>query len=575
MCGIAGITFPDEALVTAMNERQAHRGPDDTGLFGDAHVTLGHKRLAIQDLSPRGHQPMASPDEKLWITFVGEIYNFKELRAELERVGERFTSGSDTEVIVRGYAREGAIFFGKMRGMWALGIYDIPAQKLVLARDPFGIKPLYYYLHEGRLAFSSELRALSPVLSRFGHSDDALAHRLYFLFGYIPAPLSPFTQVRKALPGEVLVFDLKAKTLSSVAVVPPYENDPPPQSLEEALDDSIRAHFVSDVPVCLFFSGGIDSTLLLAKSRELGFAPEPFFLQIPNRLDNDYAFAAAKELGVALTTFLFGEEEALQMLERARTRLDEPFADTAYIPTEYLSSQVAKTHKVVLSGEGGDEFFGGYYRHNHLLPLRGGARLVPAALVRRLPTRARRAVESKLNRDPFAAYIEFVRLDEGLGDRAEALRFLRERVGAHRHDALALALDQALYLPDDLLFKIDRAGMQHGLEGRVPFLDKRFFAAARAMPAEKRHGGGAAGKKALKDILRRYLPEHLVERPKQGFSFPLRMLDALPPDLLRAALEEARAHPELVPLNLRTLADHPPVAYALLMWAGWRENFFH
>jgi len=571
-------------MIALMNAATAHRGPDDTGIFTDERVALGHNRLSIIDLSPKGHQPMQTPDGRLQIVFNGEIYNFKELRKELALTGEEFVSQTDTEVILRGYAREGVEYFRKLRGMWAFAIYDVTAGKLVLSRDPFGIKPLYYYEHDGHFAFASELRALRPVIKKYGASDDVLAHRLYFTLGYIPAPHSPFTEIKKPLPGQVLSFDLMNRTLSTVASLKPYDDTS--QTLEEALDDTVRAHFVSDVPVGIFYSGGIDSTLLLVKARELGFNPEAFFLRIPDRLDNKYALAAATELGINPTLFEFDEAQALKTLERARTTLDEPFADSSYIPTEYLSGQVAKTHKVVLSGEGGDEFFGGYHRHNHLLGLTKGLRSLPAWVVRSLPIRLRRAVESKINRDPYAAYVEFVRLDEGFVPRDEAIQFFHDRVVGNR-DVLGLSLDQEVYLPDDLLFKIDRAGMRHGLEGRVPFLDKKFFAAVRTLSARTRHGGSISGKGMLKDLLRKYLPNRLVDRPKQGFSMPLKVSAQLSDDVFAAAVVEAIRHPELVPLPQPVLERlvasrtartdfrhrHPQLSYVLLMWGGWRESF--
>ncbi len=584
MCAISGLNIPDRDLITRMMSTVTHRGPDDTGTFVDDRVALGHNRLSILDLSPQGHQPMGF--NGLQIVFNGEIYNFKELRKELEAVGEVFASQTDTEVLLRGYVREGMVFFKKLRGMWAFAIYDIKAGTIVLSRDPFGIKPLYYYLKDGHFAFSSELRGLQPVLSKHGATDDALAHRLYFIFGYMPAPHTPFLEVKKMLPGAIASFDLSSCILTPLETLLPYDENVPTQSLEDALDDTIRAHFVSDVPVGILYSGGIDSTLLLAKARELGFDPTAFFLRIPNRLDNDYALAAAKELGVTPVIFEFDAQAAEQVFARALASLDEPFADSSYVPTEYLSSQVARTHKVVLSGEGGDEFFGGYHRHNHLLGLRGGMRLIPATLVRLLPTRVRRFVESKINRDPYAAYVEFTRLDEGVASRDEAIQFLRERVVV-QHDVLGLELDRTVYLPDDLLFKIDRASMRHGLEGRVPFLDKKFFAVARSLSPQERHGGKITGKSMLKDFLRKYLSARLVDRPKQGFSMPLKMIASLSDEGLKAAVIEARQHPDLVPLPLELLerlaesssarADfqrtHPQVAYVLLVWGGWRKSF--
>ncbi len=583
MCGIAGTTT--KGLIEEMGRCQAHRGPDDSGVFEDAYVSLGHKRLAIQDLSPRGHQPMVVGDVE--IVFNGEIYNFKELRKELEAKGCQFVSGSDTEVIAAGYAKEGADFLYKLRGMWALALYNTKTQELVLSRDPFGIKPLYVFEKEvggtKEIAFSSELRALAPVLKKYGHSENAFAHHLYFLLGYIPAPLTPFKEVHKLRPGALRVYDLQTRVsknkepILSYAEDVEYEGATAEERVEKALEDSIRAHYIADVPACLFFSGGIDSTLLLAKSRELGFSPEPFFLHIPNRLDNEYAQAIAKELGVTLTNVDFTETDALASMRRMLETIDEPFADTSYVPTEFLSGAVAKTHKVVLSGEGGDEFFGGYHRHKHLPQKSDGYRFISKQLVQQFPTRIRRGVESTLNRDLFAAYLEFVRIDEGLLplEKVQGIdAFLKQDVLARVKDNFALSIDQVMYLPDDLLFKIDRAGMQHGLEGRVPFLDRHFFNTVRQIPIEERMGGSATGKEMLKKMLRKHLPENLVERPKQGFSFPLRMIDSLEPELYENTLAYAKAHAELVPLDPNKAMRYPQTKYALLVWVNWHQNFF-
>ncbi len=584
MCGITGTTLAGVAIED-MNVCQAHRGPDDRGTFADEHISLGHLRLAIQDLSPRGHQPMRVGDVE--IIFNGEIFNFKELRKELEARGRQFVSGSDTEVIAAGYAQDGTDFLYRLRGMWALALYNTKTHELVLSRDPFGIKPLYVFEKEvsgkKEIAFSSELRALRPVLEKYGHTENTFAHHLYFLLGYIPAPHTPFAEVHKMLPGEVCVYDLKNKTKENKEPILPYtsevkyEGATAQERVEKALEDSIRAHYIADVPVCLFFSGGIDSTLLLSKSRELGYNPEPFFLHIPNRLDNEYAQAIAKELGVSLTNVEFGEREALASMYKALETLDEPFADTSYVPTEFLSGAVAKTHKVVLSGEGGDEFFGGYHRHKHLPHTLAGRRIVPEKLVQQLAARVRRGVESKINRDLFAAYIEFMRIDEGLVplQKVQVIDALfKQDIVTRAHDTHALDIDQVMYLPDDLLFKIDRAGMQHGLEGRVPFLDRYFFNTVRQIPIEERMGKSATGKEMLKNMLRKHLPENLIERPKQGFSFPLKMIESLEPELFENARAYAKTRPEFVPLNVDKALEHPQTKYALLVWAQWHQNFF-
>lgn len=569
MCAIAGIAEPNPELIGEMKHALSHRGPDGTGTFTDATVSLGHNRLSIIDLSPAGNQPMAAGP--LQLVFNGEIYNFKELRSQLESEGESFASHSDTEVILRGYIRHGTAFFSRLRGMWAFALYDAPAHKLILVRDPFGIKPLYYYKKGKKFAFASELRGLMPVARLWGAQDDIAAHCLYFFYGYMPAPYTPFAEVRKVNPGEVMVYDLADRTLSAEAPVRPFETEPAPvyANLADALDDSIAAHFVADVPVGIFYSGGIDSTLLLARARRLGFDPKAFFMRIPNRLDNDYALRAAEIIGVAPTVIDFDEDSAINMFEQSMENLDEPFADSSYVPTSMLSREVSKSHKVVLSGEGGDELFGGYHRHKHLLFLRQGMKLMPTRL---FSNRLRRAIEAKINRDPIAAYLEFVRIDDGLLSRLDARAALEHNL-ARAADELPFTLDQVQYLPDDLLVKIDRSMMHYGLEGRVPFLDRKLFSYVRTIPASERQGD--SGKEMLKRLLREYLPIELVDRPKQGFSFPLHLLRNLPQHYITEAAAAAEANPHLVPFTkgqLRTLQKHPQLMYALLVWAQWRKR---
>src|SRR3954447_7776210 len=524
MCGIAGLAALDGAAVDPaplepMLDALVHRGPDDAGQWADGPVALGNRRLSIIDLAG-GHQPMASEEGRVWCVQNGEIYNHADLHEELERLGHRFATRCDTEVLVHGYEEWGDGLLERLRGMFALAIWDTRERRLLLARDRFGIKPLYWSAAGGVLSFASELKALRHVPGVSTELDpDAL--EAYLAFNAIPAPLSIFRDVRKLAPGHLLEWRPGSEPVTRrwcrVAPAPADELRGDDEKmlaheLRERLRGSVRAHLVADVPVGVFLSGGVDSGALTALAAEetpgriatfsIGFEEQSFdelenARLVAQRYDTDHHELVLKPDAVAL----LGELVAA---------FDEPFADSSALPT-YLVSRLASEHvKVALSGEGGDELFGGYY--TYVATLRA-PRLAPVArlarpLVERLPSSSRRvSLDYKARRFVRAAHLPPVERHHGFKEilapeRREQLLDGRRGVDplapwrehwAATEGAEELArlqeLDLNLYLPNDLLVKTDRASMAHSLEARVPFLDPHVAELALALPTRMKVRG--------------------------------------------------------------------------------------
>ncbi|MFO0693299.1 MAG: asparagine synthase (glutamine-hydrolyzing) [Polyangiales bacterium] len=579
MCGIAGIlrtngrALPDLARdVEAMTDALVHRGPDGRGVFVDveAGVALGHRRLAIVDLSPTGRQPMESADGRWILVFNGEIYNYRALRRELEGEGAVFRGPSDTEVLLECCARWGVgRTLRRLDGMFAFAAYDRRERELVLARDHVGIKPLYVARADGAFLFGSELKALFAC-SWFSPSLDPEAVGSFLRFGYVPAPRSILREVEKLLPGTFLTIDARgtrrSETYYSLRDVARRGVDArqggglaeAADELDRLLRGSVGRQMVADVPLGAFLSGGIDSSTVVAlmqaqssrpvRTFTIGFADREFD-------EADHARAIAKHLGTDHTELRLEPEAALAVVPELATIYDEPFADSSQIPT-LLVSRMARQHvTVALSGDGGDELFAGYTRH-----FRG--RLL-APVLEHVPKGARTVVARALARIPDRAYLEALRLlppaarpkhlvervhkvEQALASR-DTRDLYRSIVAAwsdprailrRGHDPLDVPrvddldrelpsylermqfLDSSVYLPDDILCKVDRATMAASLESRVPILAPDVIAFAWTLPREAKVSGGR-GKRVLRQVLGRYVPVELFERPKMGFAIPV------------------------------------------------------
>jgi asparagine synthase (glutamine-hydrolysing) len=547
VCGICGIATAhgaaDLEALREMSDLLVHRGPDSAGEFAEGGVALAARRLSILDLE-HGDQPIASEDWGCVVVQNGEIYNYPELRRDLERAGHVLRTRCDTEAIVHLYEEHGLGFAERLRGMFAVAIWDVRRRRLVLARDRYGIKPLYYRHARDELRFASELRALPR-----GEIDlDAV--EAFLAFNSIPAPYSIFREVRKLPAGHVLVWEGGAVSLERYARPAPASGDELREGdeaelveeLRARLRDSVRAHLLSDVPVGVLLSGGVDSAVLAALAAQetseplhtftIGFAERSFD-------EREDARRVAERYGTEHHELLVRPEPA-PLLRALAEAFDEPFADSSALPT-YLVSQLAAEHvKVALSGEGGDELFGGYYTYaadlvaDRLAPLARVAR----PLVEALPASTRRAsLDYRAKRFVRAAHLPSLERHHGWKEifsadaRAELsgrrstfdpVDVLRARY-AETEGAPELArlqdVDFGVYLVDDLLVKTDRASMAHSLEARVPFLDPLVTNLAFALPTRLKVRG-LAKKVLLRKAVEPLLPRDVVHGRKRGFSIP-------------------------------------------------------
>jgi len=547
VCGICGIVVAaghvDPARLAAMSRTLVHRGPDSDGAHVDGPVGLAARRLSIIDLET-GDQPIANEDGTAWIVQNGEIYNYRELRAELERSGHRFRTHGDTEVILHLYEQDGDRFAERLRGMFAVAIWDGKRRRLVLARDRYGIKPLSYRHAGGELAFASELRALPR-----GEIDlDAL--ECFLAFNSIPAPFSIFREIRKLPPGHLLTWEDGSVELRRYARPAPAPAGEERTESEEALAaelrarlrDSVRAHLVSDVPVGVLLSGGVDSASLAAlAAQELGEPLRTFSIGFAERSFDELADVrlVARRYSTDHEELVLRPDAAL-LLPALAEAFDEPFADSSALPTYLVSELASRRVKVALSGEGGDELFGGYYTYvADLLASRVGPLAALARpLAERLPSSSRRvSFDYKAKRFVRGAHLPPLEAHHAWKEifSADARAELRGRradfdpVDLYRAryaetegaDLLARLqdVDLGLYLVDDLLVKTDRASMAHSLEARVPFLDPLVTSFALSLPRQHKVRG-LAKKVLLRRALAPLLPRRIVEGRKRGFSIP-------------------------------------------------------
>jgi asparagine synthase (glutamine-hydrolysing) len=547
MCGICGIVSTngaiDPARLAAMSAMLVHRGPDSDGSLVEDGVGLAARRLAIIDLET-GDQPIANEAGTVHVVQNGEIYNYRELRRELERAGHRFTTHGDTEVLVHLYEEHGARFAERLRGMFAVAIWDAARQRLFLARDRYGIKPLYYRVQANELVFASELRALPR------REIDLDALEAFLAFNSIPAPLTIFRDTRKLPPGHLLAWEQGRAELSRYARPAPVDaadvrDDEEAELVEELrgrLRDSVRAHLVADVQVGVLLSGGIDSSALTAlAAEESAEAVRTFSIGFEERSFDELADArlVAERYGTEHRELVLRPDAAL-LLPALAEAFDEPFADSSALPTYLVARLAAEDVKVALSGEGGDELFGGYYTYAaDLLALRAGrlARLA-RPLVERLPSSSARAsFDYKAKRFVRGAHLPplerhhawkeifSARARADLTGRSSAfdpVELLRERFAETEGADLIARLqdvDLGLYLVDDLLVKTDRASMAHSLEARVPFLDPVVTNFALALPT--RHKVRGLRKKVLlRKAVEPLVPREILRGRKRGFSLP-------------------------------------------------------
>jgi asparagine synthase (glutamine-hydrolysing) len=560
MCGIYGYLQLDSAPVTgsrldAMARNTVHRGPDDEGRHVDGPVAIGMRRLSIIDVGG-GHQPLTNEDGSLWLVANGEIYNFRELRAELIAQGHRFRTGSDCETLLHLYERDGDAFLDRVNGMFAFALWDAKRARLLLARDRLGIKPLYLRESGGRLLFASEAKALLAT-DAATPSLDASALRAYLTLGYVPAPQSIFRGIRKMPPASITTVERGRIEERIYWQLPATVDDARSEtdwveSVRARLETSIQMQMVSDVPIGAFLSGGIDSSSVVAfmsrhtdhpvKTYAIGFqggAAEAFYDELP------YARRVAQQFGTDHHEIIV-KPDVVALLPRLLWHLDEPIADTAFLTTYLVSEFARRDVTVILSGVGGDELFGGYRRYlgSHY---RAQLDRVPGPL-----RRAAIALADRLPADRHSPMLNAMRLARGFLASAElpfderyrsylevfpdpAVDSLLRAPASDNEDALTkafehatsrdelnrmLAVDAATQLPDDLLLLTDRMSMAVSLECRVPLLDHELCELAARIPQRIKVRDGRL-KHVMKEALADVLPRDILDRKKRGFGAPL------------------------------------------------------
>jgi len=573
MCGIAGClalggaAVPDQDWVGAAAARIGHRGPDDQGCYADADIALGYRRLAIIDLSAGGHQPMRSASGRYWMVFNGEIYNYLELGQELRARGVVLRSASDSEVLLETYARTGPDVVHRLRGMFAFAIWDTVSRELFCARDPFGIKPFFYTVggedgepgHTRLLRFASERQAVAGA-GPGGRAVAPAALRQYLTFQYVPAAQTMTGPVVALPPGHTLTArpggEVRAARYWRAELRPqPGNGSRPgrglgrPGQILAALRDSVAVHLRSDAPLGAFLSGGVDSAAICALAAE--HRPDLLTFTVgferPGYSEIDHAERTAAALGLKSLSHVITAAEFFACLPRIIGQLDDPVADAAAIPLWFVAREASRHVKVVLSGEGSDELFGGYHGYHQpgliracqrlpgwgRAPLRRVAALIPPG-VRGRGFLERASIPLGQHYIPNARVFPEAQVDALAGPGLARLARpgpagARAVTGPSFAQARAAGLDDVstmqlvdinTWLPGDILAKADRMSMAHSLELRVPFLDREVLAVAARLTRAEKIGAGTT-KLALRQALRDVLPAAVAERPKLGFPVPI------------------------------------------------------
>lgn len=606
----------EASTIRRMCQTIVHRGPDDEGIFVKDGTGLGMRRLSIIDLAG-GHQPVFNEDRSIWVVFNGEIYNFPELRGELEKRGHRFYTHTDTEVIVHLYEDFGSDCVNKLRGMFAFALYDEVRGKLVMARDRFGKKPLHYACAGDRLLFGSEIKAILAVAPELAAvNNEALLQYMYF--GYVPDPLTAFLPIQKLLPGHLLEFEAGQVRLRQYWDLPQYSTHQPKSEeeclgeLERRLAEAVRIRLISDVPLGALLSGGIDSSTVVAlmarasskpvRTFSIGFSHDDFN-------EAHYARIVAKHFGAEHHELVL-EPNVLETLETLTSSIEEPFGDSSMLPTYYVSCMARKHVTVALSGDGGDEIFAGYNRYGiHLrrqifarIP-RWAWRLYREQIYPRLPPDMHgkkfsynvslpwreRYVDSisfvpSFEREMPLWSNEFRETLKGSGDPEDVMYRYFDRAPARDPISQMLYVDTKTYLAGDILTKVDRMSMAASLEVRAPILDHVFAEWATGLPAEWKLRGGVQKYILRKLAARVGVPREALDRPKQGFTLPLVhwMRNELK-DLIMTVLLEPRTMQRgyFNPAGVRQLLDehfrerrnHFGRIWRLLMFELWHRNY--
>jgi asparagine synthase (glutamine-hydrolysing) len=621
MCGIAGIVAADpKANIDAetihlMCNPIVHRGPDDEGMFVDQGVGLGMRRLSIIDLAG-GHQPIHNENRSVWVVCNGEIYNFLELRKDLESRGHKFNTHSDVEVIVHLYEELGSDCVQKLRGMFAIALWDDNRKKLLLARDRLGKKPLHYALHRGRIFFGSEMKSILVVAPELA-AVNGQGLLEYLHLGYVPNPATAFTKIQKLPPGFTLEFHNGETKRQQYWDVPTYDTYAPAtdeeclEELERLLLESTRIRMIADVPIGAFLSGGVDSSTIVAMMARLSPNPIKTFSIGFDKIDfneTQYARLVAKEFGTEHHELIL-EPDVLQTVEDLTSSLEEPFSDSSMLPTYYVSQLARKHVKVVLSGDGGDEAFAGYDRYRINAERRVFERIPSWArqiyrekVFPRLPTSMRgRKFSYNVSLTWQDRYIDglsflpaFERdtalLSDGFReavrhykDPGDVLRRYFDKSNATHPTSKILYADTKTYLVDDILTKVDRMSMLNSLEVRSPLLDHELIEWAVRLSLQWKLRGKKQKYILVKLAERLGIPHRALYRKKQGFALPLDhwlrnelrelLMLLVEPRSLQRGYFEPRGVQRLIDGHIKEGRPLSDQLWRLLILELWHRNF--
>lgn len=612
MCGIVGISWTDTTLIKKMMKQIQHRGPDQNGTYSDENVTLGHQRLSIIDLSPRGKQPMSTPDEKYWIIFNGEIYNHKEIKKKLAK--HKFNSTTDTEVIVHAYQEWGPKCVQMLNGDFAFCIYDVEKKELFLARDRVGIKPLYYYFDGQQILFASEYKAI--IEHNFPRKINKLALSKYLTFRYNYGRETLIEGINRVLPGETITFNIKTKkiTLNKYWQIQfdkqfDYSENRHVQRVTELLKDSVQLRLMSDVPLGVYLSGGIDSASIVALMHEGAADINTFSIGFGDPTDETtYARMISEQFNTNHHEFTIGPDIA-KTLPKVIWHCDEPLADPALLPVYYLSQQTKKHATVILTGDGGDEIFGGYEQNKFMklaqIPysLRKisapALKYIPVHILNKLFPYAKqlgkegiiRATNFLTKKKPEEQYLEIVslfneqeksKIMQGLPEILPEIRTYFETKKPILHKVMHFEFETQL--PENMLHKGDRMTMAFGIEGRVPYLDHRLAEYSQTIPPSLKLKG-LTEKYILRKAMQEKLPKQIAYRKKQRFYVPIDkwlkhdLQPLMDTHLTNQQLNATGINPAEIK-RIREKYDHSPLFYARQLWTIltlqiWADEFIN
>lgn len=525
MCGICGFNWDNKNLIIKINKSLRHRGPDDSGYYINDNISIGHSRLSIIDLSEKGKQPIHNENNSVWISFNGEIYNYKEIKVELEKKGHAFYTNTDTEVIIHAYEEYGYACLNLLNGQFAFCIYDQDKEELFLARDRFGIKPLYYFIKDGTFIFASELKAILQYKIKREINRKALNQ--LFTYRYTIAPYTILKHIFKLNPSHYLKFNLKTNQISikryftlNINNKQPYSLKNIPSKLFELINDSVKLRMIADVPVCSFLSGGLDSSIITGLATKYNSKINTFSVGFETSSELKYAKIVSDYFNTIHHQLIITNEDFLNNIDKMIYYMDEPIGDAAFFPTMLISELVSRQFKVVLAGEGADEIFGGYDKYKMFYYGKKLSKIIPK-MNYRYDILKRISKYSELTDKE--GYIETIRVfDSEESNKMNLKPVILKKYWNNNGNTFQKMqfFDINTVLPEDFFMKADKMSSAYGLEERVPYMDHRIVSFGLNLPTHLKLFGWNE-KYLLKKSFSKFLPKTIIKREKRGYNAPM------------------------------------------------------